>query len=137
MARILIVDDNRDNRHVLTRLLEFGGHQIETAEDGEHALETARDVDPDLVLMDLAMPRMDGWTAAAAFKADRALSGIPIIAVTGHVTGDEIDRARDAGCHDLVSKPVDYYVLIDKIATHLAAGRSAGGGPEAGTPCAS
>ena len=133
MAKILVVDDNVDNRNILTRLLSFGGYETETAHDGAHALEMALAKDPDLVLMDLAMPLMDGWTATAAFKNDERLANIPIIAVTGHVTGHEIERAQHAGCHDLVSKPIDYYVLMDKIAMHLAAARppaaSAGGQP--------
>ena len=87
-------------------------------------MELAREQQPDLVLMDLAMPQMDGWTATAAFKEDERLAPIPIIAVTGHVTGHEIERAQFAGCHDLVSKPIDYYVLMDKIATHLANARA-------------
>ena len=132
MAKILVVDDNADNRNVLTRLLSFGGYETETAHDGAHALEIALEKAPDLVLMDLAMPLMDGWTATAAFKDDERLAQIPIIAVTGHVSGHEIERAQDAGCHDLVSKPIDYYVLMDKIATHLATSL-AGNRPPGGT----
>ncbi|MEM6794636.1 MAG: response regulator [Acidobacteriota bacterium] len=120
MARILVVDDNSDNRDVLTRLLAFGGHETTTANDGQSALaQASRTPRPDLVLMDLAMPKMDGWTATAVFREDPALAHIPIIAVTGHVTSREIHRAQDAGCSDLVSKPIDYYVLMDKIANHL------------------
>lgn len=134
MAKILVVDDNVDNRNVLTRLLSFGGHETETAHDGAHALDVALDKKPDLVLMDLAMPQMDGWAATAAFKENESLARIPIIAVTGHVTGHEIERAQHVGCHDLVSKPIDYYILMDKIATHLANARppAQGGG---GAPC--
>ncbi|MEM9595161.1 MAG: response regulator [Acidobacteriota bacterium] len=119
MSKILVVDDNRDNRNILMRLLEHGGHRAKAVANGFEALEAAEDCRPDLVLMDLAMPEMDGWTATAAFKARTALSEIPIVVVTGHVTADEIDRAQEVGCHDVVSKPIDYYVLMDKIDLHL------------------
>lgn len=121
MAKILVVDDNADNRRVLERLLAFGGHQATCAADGRHALDMARADKPDLVLMDLAMPEVDGWTATAAFKNDSELAKIPIIVVTGHLTSLEISRAREVGCQDVVSKPIDYYVLIAKIANHLEA----------------
>lgn len=130
MAKILVVDDNTDNRNILTRLLSLGGYETETANDGAHALDMALEKSPDLVLMDLAMPQMDGWAATAAFKGDERLAQIPIIAVTGHVTGREIERAQRAGCHDLVSKPIDYHVLMEKISTHLDNARATapGGG---------
>ena len=117
---ILIVDDNEDNRKVLQRLLEHAGHHGMTARNGADALARAREQRPDLVLMDLAMPEMDGWAATATFKSDPQLASIPIIVVTGHVTSDEIRRAQEVGCQDVVSKPIDYYILIGKIARHLA-----------------
>ena len=120
MADILIVDDNEDNRKVLTRLLEFAGHRGVPASNGAEALELARRRQPDLVLMDLAMPEMDGWAATLHFKQDAALASIPIIVVTGHVTSDEIKRAQDVGCQDVVSKPIDYYILVAKIDRYLA-----------------
>lgn len=137
MAKILVVDDNLDNRNILTRLLSFGGHDTVTASDGANALEQAALTSPDLVLMDLAMPEMDGWTATRAFKEDDRLAAIPIIAVTGHVTRLEIERAQNAGCNDLVSKPIDYYVLMDKIATHLSSSAAAPASPDGtgGFPC--
>ncbi|MEM9554676.1 MAG: response regulator [Acidobacteriota bacterium] len=119
MATILVVDDNRDNRRVISRLLEFGGHAAVTARDGHEALESARSAQPDLVLMDLAMPEMDGWATTAAMKQADDLRAIPVIVVTGHVTRDDILRAQEVGCQDVVSKPVDYYVLMDKVARHL------------------
>lgn len=119
MPRILVVDDNPDNRNVLTRLLNHGGHDTLTAENGLEALERATQNRPDLVLMDLEMPEMDGWSATHELRKSDLLAGIPVIAVTGHVTRDEIRRAQEAGCDDVVSKPIDYYVLIDKIDQHL------------------
>lgn len=119
MASILIVDDNEDNREVLLRLLNFAGHEGRTVANGYEALQAARQIKPDLVLMDLAMPGMDGWSATAALKSDPTLADIPVIVVTGHVTRDEILRAQEVGCQDVVSKPIDYYVLVGKIEGHL------------------
>lgn len=120
MNKVLIVDDNKDNRIVLSRMLSYGGFSAISASNGFEALTTAKEEKPDLVLMDLAMPEMDGWTATAKMKEEEDLEDIPIIVVTGHVTGDEILRARQAGCRDLVSKPIDYHVLIDKLRHHLS-----------------
>ena len=121
MPNILVVDDNIDNRNVLSRLLQHGGHRTTTAINGIEALELAALTLPDLVLMDLEMPEMDGWSATRQLKSSELLARVPVIAVTGHVTSDEITRAQEAGCNDVVSKPVDYYVLMDKIRHHLEA----------------
>ncbi|MEM8933324.1 MAG: response regulator [Acidobacteriota bacterium] len=117
--RILVVDDNADNRNVLSRLLDFGGYLPEVAASARDAFALAEATPPDLVLMDLSMPDIDGWDATSRFKADERLHEIPVIAVTGHVTGEEIRRAQEVGCSDIVSKPIDYYVLMDKIRHHL------------------
>jgi len=124
MAKILVVDDNEDNRIVLSRMLQHAGHSAVGAGNGREALEVAATDAPDLILMDLAMPEMDGWSATERIKARPELSHIPILVVTGHVTSDEILRAQEAGCHDVVSKPIDYYVLVQKIDQHLS--RAAG-----------
>ncbi|MCG8458704.1 MAG: response regulator [Holophagales bacterium] len=118
--KILVVDDNEDNRTVLRRLLAHGGYETAAAADGREALQMAEADAPDLVLMDLEMPKMDGWAATREMRRIQGLDGVPVIAVTGHVTRDEIQRAQEAGCDDVVSKPIDYYVLIDKIERHLA-----------------
>ena len=123
--KVLVVDDNADNREVLTRMLELGGYEAICAANGQEALAVASKTPPELVLMDLAMPGMDGWAATEHFKANPELRHIPIIVVTGHVTGDEIHRAQQVGCQDIVSKPIDYYVLIDKVRTHTDTLRSA------------
>lgn len=121
MSYLLVVDDNSANREVLSRLLEFDGHEVAEAAGGREAFEQIQRRRPDLVLMDLAMPGLDGWSATAALKADPELRDIPVIVVTGHVTRDEIERALAAGCQDVVSKPIDFHVLKDKVARHLGA----------------
>lgn len=119
MAKILVVDDHPDNRDVLSRLVGFGGHEPVTAGDGEEAVLVAREEQPDLILMDLAMPKLDGWSATRQIKEDRSLEAIPVIVVTGHVTQQDIVNAQAVGCDDVVSKPVDYHVLMGKIRRHL------------------
>jgi CheY-like chemotaxis protein len=121
MAHVLVVDDKEDNRMVLARMLEFGGHAVDCAANGQEALVEATKCQPDLILMDLAMPGMDGWTATAQIKQRPELQHIPVIVVTGHVSSDEIGRAQEVGCQDIVSKPVDYYILVDKIRQHTTA----------------
>lgn len=125
MAHLLIVDDNPTNREVLARLLEFDGHEVSHASGGRDAIDQVWRLRPDLVLMDLAMPDIDGWDATAALKADPELRDIPVIVVTGHVTRDAIERALEAGCQDVVSKPIDFYVLKSKLAQHLEGPSSA------------
>ena len=124
MAKILVVDDNADNRDVLSRLVGFGGHEPFTASDGKEALDRARQDHPDLILMDLAMPEMDGWSATRRLKSDQDLTHIPVIIVTGHVTHQDIQDAQEVGCDDVVSKPIDYHVLMGKIGRHLGAASS-------------
>lgn len=132
MAEILVVDDNEDNRKVMLRLLQHAGHTGFSAANGAAAITAALARRPALVLMDLAMPEMDGWAATAGFKADPELADIPIIVVTGHLTSDEIRRAQAVGCQDVVSKPIDYYVLVAKINRFLTS-TAAPSGPATGT----
>src|ERR1041385_610766 len=116
MARkkILIVDDTDWNRDLLVQLLE-DDYDIVQAGDGVEAVKQAAAVRPDLILMDLGMPVMDGWEATRRIKADPALKDIPVIAVTSHaMVGDEI-TAREAGCDDYIAKPVDENALMEKI----------------------
>jgi two-component system cell cycle response regulator DivK len=116
---ILIVDDTDWNRDLLAQLLEEEYAVIQAA-DGEQGIRMTRDEKPDLVLMDLGMPVMDGWEATRRIKADAALRQIPIIAVTSHaMVGDEID-ARKAGCDDYLPKPIDEDLLLEKIRKFLA-----------------
>ena len=117
-ARLLIVDDSKENRDFLTQLLERRYHLL-TAEDGKKAIEIVRQEQPDLVLMDLSLPIMDGWEATRIIKSDPKLRAIPIIAVTAHATAQDRDAVKAAGCDDFFAKPVDEKALLDAIARHL------------------
>ena len=112
--KILVVDDTEWNRDLMIQLLE-DEYIILQAVDGEDGVRKTEEEKPDLILMDLGMPVMDGWEATRKIKANEALKHIPIIAVTSHaMVGDEID-ARKAGCDDYLPKPIDDEVLIQKI----------------------
>src|SRR5688572_27561860 len=108
MNTILVVDDNADNRFVIGRLLQLAGYQVVSATGGREAIQLAEQRRPALILMDLAMPGMDGWAATAQLKQRPHIADIPVIAVTGHVTQEEIQRARQAGCVDFLTKPIEY-----------------------------
>jgi len=114
LKKILVVDDTEWNRDLLVQLLE-DDYAVVEAVDGEQGVQAAERDRPDLILMDLGMPVMDGWEATRRIKASDALKQIPIIAVTSHaMVGDEIE-ARKAGCDDYLPKPIDEAVLIEKI----------------------
>lgn len=118
MKTILIVEDVELNRELLVQLLEEN-YRLVFAEDGEAALERAAEARPDLILMDLSLPRMDGWEATRRLKADAALSHIPVIALTAHAMRSHEDRARASGCDDFLTKPIDETLLFEKIANYL------------------
>ena len=116
---ILVVDDTDWNRDLLVQLLE-DEYTVLQAVDGEQGVKMTQEEKPDLILMDLGMPVMDGWEATRRIKANDALKQIPIIAVTSHaMVGDEIE-ARKAGCDDYLPKPIDEDLLLQKIKKFLA-----------------
>ncbi|MFN0067683.1 MAG: response regulator [Limisphaerales bacterium] len=115
MPRILLVEDNELNRDMLSRRLERRGHTVLLAPDGQQALDAARNGQPDIILLDLSLPVLDGWEVARRLKADPALRGIPVIALTAHaMTADEAS-ARAAGCDDFDTKPIELPRLLGKI----------------------
>jgi CheY-like chemotaxis protein len=118
MKTVLIVEDIALNRELLEQLLE-DEHRLVFAEDGLAALERAAETRPDLILMDLSLPRMDGWEAIRRLKADATLSHIPVIALSAHAMSGDEDRARASGCDDYLTKPIDETLLFAKIARHL------------------
>ncbi len=119
MAKILLVEDNEMNRDMLSRRLERRGYQVVMAEDGEQGIASARAESPDLILMDMSLPVIDGWTATRQIKSDPATGTIPIIALTAHAMSGDREKALEAGCDDYDSKPVDFTRLLEKIESLL------------------
>ena len=118
MKTILIVEDVPLNRELLVQLLE-DRYRLLLAEDGTTALARAAGEKPDLVLMDLSLPRMDGWEATRRLKADAELARIPVIVLSAHAMRGDEERARASGCDDFLTKPIDENLLFEKIARHL------------------
>ena len=119
MAKILIVEDNEMNRDMLSRRLERRGFAIVMAMDGQLGVEMTRSERPDLILMDMSLPVMDGWAATQAIKADPELSKIPVIALTAHAMAGDREKAMAAGCDDYDTKPIELPRLLEKIGKFL------------------
>lgn len=115
MAKILLVEDNEMNRDMLSRRLTKRGHDIVMAVDGQAGLDAARSDPPELILLDMSLPVMDGWTAAGHLKSDPTTSDVPIIALTAHALAGDREKALEAGCDDYDTKPVDIKRLLAKI----------------------
>jgi two-component system, cell cycle response regulator DivK len=120
MARILLAEDNEMNRDMLSRRLARHGHVVFVAVNGQQALDLARSEPPDLMLMDLNLPVLDGWEATRRLRADPLTSGIPVIALTAHAMLGDREKALSAGCDDYATKPVDLPHLLGQIAALLA-----------------
>ncbi|MFM8684636.1 MAG: response regulator [Chthoniobacterales bacterium] len=119
MPKILIVEDNEMNRDMLSRRLERRGFAIVMAVDGQQGVDMARSEKPDLILMDMSLPVMDGWTATQAIKADAELAKIPVIALTAHAMAGDREKAMGAGCDDYDTKPIELPRLLEKIGKFL------------------
>jgi CheY-like chemotaxis protein len=117
---VLVVDDYLEAREICAEYLGFHGYRVVTAEDGLQAIERASEVLPDLILMDLSLPELDGWAATRRLKADPRTSGIPIVALTGHAMSAERERALAAGCDDVITKPVVPKELLAEVERQLA-----------------
>ncbi len=122
MTTILIVEDNEMNRDMLSRRLERAGYAVVIAVDGEEGIEVARTSAPDLILMDMSLPIMDGWEATRRLKSDQSLKHIPVIALTAHAMANDRDKALEAGCDDYDTKPIELPRLLAKMETLLLAG---------------
>ena len=120
MAKILLVEDNELNRDMLSRRLERRGYQIVMAVDGEEGLALAHSELPDLILMDMNLPVLDGWEATRRLKDDPATRAIPVIALTAHAMSDDREKALAARCDDYDTKPVEFARLLGKIDALLA-----------------
>ena len=119
MAKILLVEDNEMNRDMLSRRLERKGYEVVIAVDGQKAIDLATSENPDLILMDMSLPVVDGWEATRRLKADALTKQIPIIALTAHAMPEDERRAREAGCNDYDTKPIELPRLLEKIAAML------------------
>ena len=119
MTKILIVEDNEMNRDMLSRRLTRKGYEIEMAVNGQEGLDKMRSWSPDLVLMDMGLPVLDGWEATSQAKADGELSSIPIIALTAHAMEADRQKALAAGADDFDTKPVNLSGLLEKIENQL------------------
>jgi two-component system, cell cycle response regulator DivK len=115
MTRILLVEDDEMNRDMLSRRLMKRGYEVVIAVDGQEGVEKARSTDPEIILMDMSLPVMDGWEATRTLKDDPTTSGIPVIALTAHAMSGDEEKARAAGCDDFDTKPVDLSRLLGKI----------------------
>ena len=123
MARILIVEDNADNMTLTVLLLESEGHTVIRAVDAEAGLSLARTQLPDLILMDIQLPGMDGLQATVMLKADPATSGIPVLALTALAMKGDEERIRAAGCDGYIAKPIRIHEFLATVAAQLAAGK--------------
>ena len=119
MARILLVEDNEMNRDMLSRRLARRGHEVLVAVDGGEGVARAASDLPDLILMDMSLPVIDGWEATRRIKADPATSKIPVIALTSHAMSGDREQALAAGCDDYDTKPIEIDRLVEKIAALL------------------
>ena len=119
MTKILYVEDNPDNVYMLTRRLKKKGFELIIAGDGQEGIDKAVEEIPDLILMDLSLPTMDGWTATAEIKKIEEVKDIPIIALSAHAMPEHRDRALKAGCSDYDTKPVDIKRLLSKIGQYI------------------
>src|SRR5579884_585392 len=115
MPKILIVEDNEENRDSLSRRLQRRGFEVVTAEDGKAGLAAAQAEKPDLILMDMNMPELDGWEATRQLKAIEAVRHVPVVALTAHALAGDRDRALEVGCADYHTKPIDFPKLLAQI----------------------
>jgi len=119
VPRILLVEDNEMNRDMLSRRLSRRGYEVVVAVDGRQGLDLARQQKPDLILMDMSLPVLDGWETTRQLKADPATQAIPVIALTAHAMSGDEEKAREAGCDDYDIKPIEFSRLLGKIQAQL------------------
>ena len=120
MPRVLLVEDNEMNRDMLSRRLIRRGFEVSLATDGQQGVEMAARETPDIILMDMSLPVLDGWAATRQIKSDQATRNIPLIALTAHAMAGDRDRAMQAGCDDYDTKPIEMPRLLEKINALLA-----------------
>jgi len=128
MPKILLVEDNEMNRDMLSRRLQRKGYEVLLAVDGPSGVEMTRTQAPDMVLMDMSLPVIDGWEATRQLKADAATQHIPIIALTAHAMSSDRDKALEAGCDEYDTKPIELSRLLGKIEVLLSRSEKAPAG---------
>ena len=124
MTKVLLVEDNEMNRDMLSRRLMRRGFEVIFAVDGQQGVELARSERPDIILMDMSLPVLDGWEATRRVKADDVTRSVPVIGLTAHAMSGDREKAIEAGCDDYDTKPVELDRLIDKMQRLLGAAKS-------------
>jgi CheY-like chemotaxis protein len=114
-GRVLIVEDNMDTYELVRFILEKNGYEVFLAVNGRDGVNAATKQKPDLIVMDLSMPEMDGWTATRLIKENKQTSSIPLIALTAHVLPGDRQRAVDSGCDEFITKPMDLLELVETV----------------------
>lgn len=122
---VLLIEDNEQNRYLVTFLLESGGYRVVSAEEGARGIELARELKPDVILLDIQLPRMDGYAVARALRIIEELRGVPIIAVTSYAMLGDRAKALDAGCTGYIEKPIDPTTFAEQISKFAAFAESA------------
>jgi CheY-like chemotaxis protein len=112
---LLLVEDNEDNRIIYSTVLRHLGYRVVEAQDGVQAVELARSTQPDLILMDISIPRMDGWEATRILRGDPRTSAIPIVALTAHALADDRERAAEVGFSSYLAKPIEPRVVVAEV----------------------
>jgi two-component system cell cycle response regulator DivK len=123
MSKVLLVEDNEMNRDMLSRRLIRRGYEVVFAVDGKQGVDLARSEKPDIILMDMSLPVMDGWEATRLVKADEATRGVPVLGLTAHAMDGDREKAIEAGCDDYDTKPVEFERLVGKIERLLGDGK--------------
>ncbi len=119
MARILLIEDNDRNRYLTTYILEHSGHVVVQARDGREGIELAAAAPPDLILLDIQLPDLDGFGVAEVLRRNRELAATPIVAVTSHAMVGDRERILGAGCNGYIEKPIDPDTFADEVAAYL------------------
>lgn len=127
MTKVLIVEDNEMNRDMLSRRLERKGYEVVMAVDGAEGVDKAGSENPDIILMDMSLPVLDGWEATRRVKANPATARIPVIALTAHAMSGDRDKTIEAGCDDYDTKPIDLPRLLGKIEAQLQKAKGTSG----------